>query len=230
MIWLAMTTGARRHELCALRWTDVIIDDDSLAVLWIRRGISPNRDGVWAEMDTKTHQQRRVTLDPETVAVLEEHRTRIAKRLAEAGYELADDAFVFSATVDHSKFLTPGAVSQRYERLVDKLGITRTIHKLRHYSATELIKAGVDINTVAGRLGHGGGGTTTLKYYTGWIAEAEQRAAISLGARMPQRHWTKQPPRNASRPTHAAPTRWSPAQCGRPSCPASTSTAVPRQR
>jgi hypothetical protein len=49
----------------------------------------------------------------------------------------------------------------------------------------------VDINTVAGRLGHGGGGTTTLKYYAGWVAEAEQRAAISLGARMPERNWTE---------------------------------------
>ncbi|WP_218130031.1 tyrosine-type recombinase/integrase [Pseudonocardia oroxyli] len=30
-----------------------------------------------------------------------------------------------------------------------------TYHKLRHYSATELIAAGVDPRTVAGRLGHG---------------------------------------------------------------------------
>ncbi len=28
---------------------------------------------------------------------------------------------------------------------------------LRHYSATELIAAGVDVRTFAGRLGHGGG-------------------------------------------------------------------------
>jgi hypothetical protein len=47
---------------------------------------------------------------------------------------------------------------------------------------------------VAGRLGHGGGGTTTLKYYAGWVAEAEQRAAISLGARMPQRDWRETSP------------------------------------
>jgi integrase len=189
LIWLAMTTGARRHELCALRWTDVLIDEDGVAVLWIRRGISRNGEGVWAEMDTKTHQQRRVTLDPETVSVLREHRARVANRLHAAGLDLAEGAFVFSAEVDHSRFLHPGSVSQRYERLVDRLGIQTTIHKLRHYSATELIKGGVDINTVAGRLGHGGGGTTTLKYYTGWVAEAEQRAAISLGARMPQRDW-----------------------------------------
>ena len=36
------------------------------------------------------------------------------------------------------------------------------IHDLRHYSATELIASGVDVLTVAGRLGHGGGGSTTL--------------------------------------------------------------------
>ncbi|WP_445185152.1 GntR family transcriptional regulator [Pseudonocardia sp. Cha107L01] len=60
------------------------------------------------------------------------------------------------------------------------------LHQLRHYSATELIAAGVDIRTVAGRLGHGGGGTTTLRVYSAWVAEADQRAATSLAARMPE--------------------------------------------
>ena len=60
------------------------------------------------------------------------------------------------------------------------------IHQLRHYSATELIAAGVDVRTAAGRLGHGGGGTTTLRVYSAWVAEADQRAATSLAARMPE--------------------------------------------
>jgi len=59
------------------------------------------------------------------------------------------------------------------------------LHQLRHYSATELISAGVDVRTVAGRLGHVGGGTTTLRVDSAWVAEANQRAAHSLGARMP---------------------------------------------
>jgi hypothetical protein len=59
------------------------------------------------------------------------------------------------------------------------------LHQLRHYSATELIAAGVDVRTVAGRLGHGGGGATTLKVYSAWRSEADQRAASSLGMRMP---------------------------------------------
>jgi hypothetical protein len=67
-----------------------------------------------------------------------------------------------------------------------RLGWDMHIHQLRHYSATELIAAGVDIRTVAGRLGHGGGGTTTLRVYSAWVAEADQRAASSLAARMPE--------------------------------------------
>jgi integrase len=67
-----------------------------------------------------------------------------------------------------------------------RLDIDTTIHKLRHYSATELIAAGVDIRTVAGRLGHGGGGATTLRVYSAWLAESDQRAAASLAARLPR--------------------------------------------
>ena len=66
-----------------------------------------------------------------------------------------------------------------------RLGWDMHLHQLRHYSATELIAAGVDVRTVASRLGHGGGGATTLKVYSAWRSEADQRAASSLGLRMP---------------------------------------------
>ena len=41
----------------------------------------------------------------------------------------------------------------RTSAMVARLGIHTTLHKLRHYSATELISLGVDVRTVAGRLG-----------------------------------------------------------------------------
>jgi len=46
--------------------------------------------------------------------------------------------------------------------------------------------AGVDVRTVAGRLGHSGGGSTTLRVYSAWVSEVDQRAAGSLAARMPE--------------------------------------------
>ncbi|MGI9062774.1 MAG: hypothetical protein ACR2FQ_02995 [Pseudonocardiaceae bacterium] len=55
---------------------------------------------------------------------------------------------------------------------------------MRRYSATELLAAGVDVRTVAGRLGHGGGGATTLRVYAAWLAAADKTAACLLTARL----------------------------------------------
>ncbi len=185
LIWLAMTTGTRRGELCALRWSHIDLTPGR-AVMWLQCAINKGTDG-WAEGDLKTHQQRRVALDPETVEVLSEHLARCRARAAELGVELSADAFMFSGAPDGSSYLTPGALTQRYNRLAERLGIDTNLHKLRHYSATELIAAGVDVRTVAGRLGHSGGGTTTLRTYAAWMSEADQRAASGIATRMPSR-------------------------------------------
>jgi integrase len=182
-VWAAMTTGARRGELCALRRGDV---DLAGAVLRIESALKLE-NGDLVRRETKTHQQRRIALDPETVAVLTEHLARVDERAAAHGISVVPGAYLFTSLPDGSAPIAPDTATQRYARMAARLGIASTFHKLRHYSATELIAAGVDIRTVAGRLGHGGGGATTLKVYAAWISEADQRAATSLAGRMPKR-------------------------------------------
>lgn len=72
------------------------------------------------------------------------------------------------------------------------------VHSLRHYSATELLTAGVDLRTVAGRLGHGSGGATTLRFYAAWVSEADHRAADAIGNLMsrPTPRTDPDPPQN----------------------------------
>jgi integrase len=41
----------------------------------------------------------------------------------------------------------PDSVTQRFDRMAERLGIATTLHKLRHYNATELLSAGVDLRT-----------------------------------------------------------------------------------
>src|SRR5918997_3472653 len=178
-----MTSGARRGELCALRWKYVDLVN---GVLTLRRSIAQN-GAETEEKDTKTHQRRHLTLDPETISVLIDHRNRCESRAANLGITLDQEAFVFSNAPDGSTHLLPASVTQRYRRMAERAGIDTHLHNLRHYSATELITAGVDVRTVAGRLGHSGGGTTTLRVYAAWVAEADQRAAAGLLARMPVR-------------------------------------------
>lgn len=181
LVWLAMTTGARRGELCALRWRDV---DFAESVLRIGSSIGQLGTRVW-EKDTKTHQRRRIVLDAQSLALLRAYLRHRAEQCVALGVELAEDAFVFSRAVDGALPIRPDGVTQRYRRMCGRLGWDMHIHQLRHFSATELIAAGVDVRTVAGRLGHSGGGTTTLRVYSAWVAEADQRAAETLSARLP---------------------------------------------
>lgn len=183
LVWLTMTTGARRGELCAIRWTDVDLDE---GVLNLRRSIM--QDGKrTSEKDTKTHQHRRLTLDPATVELLREHRARLDARCEALGVTAHRRAFLFSLDPTGGAHLIPASVSQRYSRMAERLQIDSHLHCLRHYSATELIAAGVDVRTVAGRLGHSGGGVTTLRVYAAWVDEADQRASKSLAERIPVR-------------------------------------------
>ena len=85
-------------------------------------------------------------------------------------------------------------MTHRYGRMCAELGIDSHLHALRHYSATELLTAGVDLRTVAGRLGHGGGGATTLRVYAAWVGEADRRAAEILGSRMKRPSRASGPP------------------------------------
>ena len=170
-LWKAMTTGARRGELCGVRWRHL---DLVRRILTIERNVVHAGGGIH-EKDTKTHQKRRIAIDAATVDLLRAHLTTCAERASALGLELPHDAFVFSLSADGSTPLVPHSVSQRYTRLLTRLKVDGKFHGLRHYSATELIAAGVDLRTVAGRLGHGGGGATTLKVYAAWLSEGDRR-------------------------------------------------------
>jgi integrase len=129
-----------------------------------------------------------VAIDPQTAALLLEHRQRWEQRCELLGVPFSDDRFVFSPVPDASSPYGPRSLSHRYRRLAIRLGLRSTrLHALRHYSATELIAAGVDVRTVAGRLGHGSGGATTLKVYAAWVDEADRRAATTMASIMPPR-------------------------------------------
>jgi integrase len=183
-VWVAMTTGARRGELCALRWDAVDLD---AAVLTLQRSLYTDNAGKLREKDTKTHQQRRIALDAETVEVLRDHLRRCEERAEALGQRFRPHGYVFSPDPDGSTPLVPDTATQRFGRMAARLSIATNLHALRHYSATELIAAGVDVRTVAGRLGHGGGGATTLRVYAAWLSESDQRAAATLSTRMPPR-------------------------------------------
>ena len=174
-LMLSAATGARRSELVALRWSDV---DLGRFVVTIARGIVLGPDGL-VEKDTKTHQARRVTLDHATTEALARCRQAATERAAFCGVELDSAGFVFTSDLGDTPWY-PDSVSRRFRDLARDVGQSGVrLHDLRHYVATRLLTAGVDVRTVAGRLGHRNA-ATTLNVYSHFVPEADRRAADIL--------------------------------------------------
>jgi len=174
---LAAATGARRSELVALRWRDV---DVANGIVRIERGVVSGPDGL-VEKSTKTHSARRVALDGRTVGVVRAHRYRMSERAVLFRVELTDESFVFSNAVDCSEPWYPDSVSRGFKRLCADEGLSGVrLHDIRHFVATQLLSAGVDVRTVAGRLGHRNA-ATTLNVYAHFLEGADRAAADVIG-------------------------------------------------
>ncbi len=177
-VHLSAMTGARRSEMLALRWPDV---DLERGVVTIGRGLVQGPDGRLVEKDTKTHQTRRVALDAPTTTALIDHRAAAVERAEQRGATLVDDAFVFASDVAGTTPWYPDSASRRFREACDAAGLKDVrLHDLRHYVATRLLSAGVDVRTVAGRLGHRNA-ATTLNVYSHFVPESDQEAAEILG-------------------------------------------------
>jgi hypothetical protein len=98
--------------------------------------------------------------------------------------ELSGNAWLFSLSPDGSTPYKPRSISQRYRRLAAKLELRSTrFHALRHYSATKLIAARVDVRTVAGRSD---GGATALRIYAKFVNDADRLAATTMAGIIPR--------------------------------------------
>jgi hypothetical protein len=51
---------------------------------------------------------------------------------------------------------------------------------MRHYTASQLLAGGFDLQNTAARLGHADGGATTLKHYADPVPDVDRRAAAYL--------------------------------------------------
>lgn len=73
-------------------------------------------------------------------------------------------------------------MTHRFKRLTRRSGIDGVrLHDLRHVVATQLMAGGVDVPTVAGRLGPADP-SVTLSTYPAWVPAREQQAANLIGS------------------------------------------------
>lgn len=175
---LAVTTGARRGQLLALRWNDI---DWEAEAIGFTRALVQGPHGPELR-PTKTHRTHRADLDRDTLEVLISHRARVEAQASEEGADLARDAFVFSSRSDGRRPWHPNWVTKRFIARRRAAGVERfRLHDLRHFMATQMLAAGIPIATVAQRLNHARA-STTLNVYAHAVPGGDRKAAEVLAA------------------------------------------------
>lgn len=178
LIFVAATTGCRRGEICGWRWSDL---ETGYGQLVVRRSIS-DPIGVDVEVKgTKTGRRRRMALDEATAAVLLDQWGRYVERCKIGEHEWSRDAYVFSQAEDHSEPWRPSRVTQTVRRARIKAGVSDSmkLQLIRHFTATQLLAAGVDIKTASARMGHDG--VVMLRRYASVVPARDEAAAALLG-------------------------------------------------
>ena len=177
LLFIAALTGARRGELCALRWTDL---DEGAGTLTIARSVYETRSTGWAEKTTKSRQIRTIGLDETALDVLARVRQARDELCASLDLEPLDDGFIFSRSPVGAEPVGPDAVTRFTNRVAAKAKVDTHLHALRHFSASQAIAAGFDPVTVGGRLGHSDP-SITLRVYSHVLEQRDRDLAASLG-------------------------------------------------
>ncbi len=182
LVALAVLTGARRGELCALRWSDI---DPVRCQVTIARSIRHGMNKTELVVaPAKTGRSRRVSLDARTLDLMGQYRQQAEKWAVAARVELASDAYVLSLDPTGRTPLKPDTLTAGFARSVRRVGARLRFHDLRHMSASLLIGAGTDVLTVASRLGHADP-STTLRIYAHAFEARDRQAAEVMGALLP---------------------------------------------
>lgn len=142
-ILIAMYTGLRIGELCALRWRDINLSERTLTVRnTIQRINNPDGSSATRIVITKPKSaasERIIPLPGGLIEILTDFKTE-------------KESFVLSG----SKIpVEPRTMQYRFSSVLKKNGIPSVhFHSLRHLFATNCIKLGFDIKTLSEILGH----------------------------------------------------------------------------
>jgi len=117
---MAGVTGARRGELCGLRWSDI---DPVRGQLTIARSIRHALDKTELVVaTTKTGRTRRVSLDVRTLELLADYRQQADLWASAAGVSVSPDGYMLSLDPTGLTPLKPDTVTAGFGRAARRVG------------------------------------------------------------------------------------------------------------
>ncbi len=156
MVYVSFYTGARRGEVLALRWKDIDFNNN---IIKIQQNKVRTVNGTTFK-DTKNKRSREFVA-PEV----------LMKKLKEFYNNQDEEELLFN--------IYPSTYSRNWSNFVKKNNLKYiTLHDLRHTNGSLLASKGVDIVTIAKRLGHLP--ATASAYYLHAVSEEDKKASQKL--------------------------------------------------
>jgi integrase len=152
---LAVTTGMRVGEICAVRWQDIDLDRGTLKVTGTINRDESNR---LARLTPKTDRAKR-TIGLSDIAIEALRRTPRDEGDALVGYE----DLVFRGNAD---FLDPSTVTRHhFPDVLRAAGLAHMVmHDLRHTAITHMLESNIMPHTVSEIVGHSSPAFTLARY------------------------------------------------------------------
>jgi integrase len=176
IVLLALTTGMRRGEILALKWSNINLDEGWLRVI---QSVEQTKSGKRLK-DVKTkHGRRRISLPLMTVNMLRLQKAHQAEQLLGLGVRQSDDTLTF--TSKDGQLRDPLYVSTSFREFMAQIDLPKvTFHGLRHTHISHLLEDGHPIKTVSSRAGHATV-SITLDIYAHVLPDSQEKLAAAYG-------------------------------------------------
>lgn len=155
-IFLALFTGLRVGELCALRWDNISISERTLNITGTMqrlRDMSENpgsKTKIVIGMPKSETSARLIPLSDKLAAFCRQMRPDVP------------DAYVLTGT---SQYMEPRTLQYRFQKYAKACDLSDVhFHTLRHTFATRCIEAGFELKSLSEILGHANTGITMNRY------------------------------------------------------------------
>lgn len=155
-VLLALYTGIRIGELCALKWEDISL---SQATLKIRKTLQR----IQSTEDKAVHKTKVIITEPKSQCSIRE--IPLTDFLVDYAKQLVGLPQEFILTGDTKQYIEPRTMQNRFKAYVAESGIDKTnFHALRHTFATRCVEVGFEIKSLSEILGHANVNITLNRY------------------------------------------------------------------
>ena len=163
-----------------LEWGDIDYGERTISIKRTSQYLSGR--GVFTKEPKTELSKRTITIPASIVALLKDYAQHQAEEWEQLSNLWQPSDRLFTTWNGHP--VNPDTITDWFAKFIKQHNLPHvTFHGLRHTNVSLLIADGVDVRTIASRVGHANP-TTTLNLYSHMLRKSDQEAADSLEKRI----------------------------------------------